>query len=192
MISSLTTKAVKLTGEIDVSLSSASPLFWVVAAYITEGDVVLKNARSETNPLDFLPKLQKVGIPFEVQENDLHVWFEALEQGKNKEFDNSLEVSLLPLYLKLPFNVTVNNISEHAIPKATDFIKEAKRVGANVKLTGTSVFCSTSKIRSGRYAWQENNEQNQALLLLSLLARGKSTFLCVSHEFDYLKPFITN
>jgi len=186
-----TTSLKKIGDEVDIPVSVAPPLFWAVAAFITEGDTVLKEARSETEPLAFLTKFQQLGVPFEVQGNDLHVWYESPSRQGELVMENSFSLCLVPFFLKFPFPITVTNISEGLMSSLEAFIKEARMVGANIAMADkTTLKIEPSRIKAGRYAWQGDNEVNQALLLLSLLARGKSIFLGVSKKYDWLEFFV--
>jgi len=190
MVSNLTINKSKVSDRVDMQETSAPPLFWAAACFITEGDVILKEARSETEPLAFLIKFQQLGIPFEMRGNDLHLWYELPQGSQELVLDNSFSLCLVPLFLKFPFPVTACNISEFFLPGLESFIKEARRVGANIRMEGgNTVKVKPSRIRAGRFAWQDDNEVNQALVLLSLLARGKSTFLGVPQKFDWVEFF---
>lgn len=180
----------QLKGEIDSATSGALPLFWAVAAVLTGGDIIIKNARSDTEPLNFLTKFQKLNIPFEVHENDLHIWFEEWEDKRKVEMENSFNLILVPLFLKLPFETVVSNIHSDLSEQLKLFIKEAKRLGANMKLEGSTLTVLPSKIRAGRLSFTQNENFNQALLLLSLLSKGKSTLLQADPQKDWIKKFI--
>ncbi|MFH1896125.1 MAG: hypothetical protein ABH814_01450 [bacterium] len=191
MALNLTTSAKKISDEVDIPASAAPPLFWAVAAFVTEGDVVLRQARSETEPLGFLTKFQQLGVPFEVQGNDLHVWYEAPLSQSELSLENSFSLCLVPLFLKFPFPITISNISDSLLPSLEAFVREARRVGADVKITDLNVLkVAPSKIKAGRFAFNRDNEVSQALLLLSFLSRGKSTFLGVpSKNPDWVEFF---
>jgi UDP-N-acetylglucosamine enolpyruvyl transferase len=171
MASNLTIKLNKpLTGQIDGDISSARPLFWAVATFISEGDLQILNARSETEPLDFLLKFQKLGIPFEVKENTLHVWHENLHFSNDHSvtLENSLQLQLIPLFLKLPFAVSVLGIGEDQSERVKSFVREAKRAGAKIKFSHSNTLTTEpSKIRAGRFLATEDESFNQALVLLA-------------------------
>jgi len=186
-------KSKALTGEINIADSAALPLFWAVAAFLTEGDLLLKNARSEHEPLSFLLKFQKLDIPFEVKGEDLRVWYTDLSDKPEAIFENSFQLQMVPLFLKLPFKVTITNIADDLRSPLSAFIKEAKRVGAKIRLRQSGILeTSPSRIRSSRFLFTQDQEFDQALLLLALLSSGKSTLLSVAASHDWLQPFLVD
>lgn len=156
---------------------------YMIAAAITKGDVIIKDARYEHLGA-IIDKLQEAGISITRHGKDIRVRL----RGSLKPVD----ITTLP-YPGFPTDIQaqmmalttiikgISVITEKIYPDRFMHVSELNRMGAQIKLEGDSAIVKGVKYLSGAPLMASDLRASAALILAGLAARGKTDVTRVYH-----------
>jgi len=156
---------------------------YMLAAAVTGGKVVLKNARAE-HLSAVIDKLKDAGLKIEKTANSITVTGRKRLKPVNVAtlpfpgFPTDLQAQMLSL---MAITDGISIITEKIYPDRFMHVSELNRMGARVILEGSSAIVRGVKYLSGAPVMASDLRASAALVLAGLVARGKTQIYRVYH-----------
>lgn len=157
---------------------------YAVAAAITKGDVVLKNARLE-HMSAVADKLTESGLKISKVPNGFRVAYVKelspidVTTLPYPGFPTDMQAQLMSLMTVMAGEISV--ITEKIYPDRFTHIMELNRMGADIRLEGPSAIVKGVKNLSGAPVMASDLRASAALVLAGLVARGKTDVHRIYH-----------
>jgi len=156
---------------------------FVIAAGITKGDLLLKNAKAE-HLTCIIDKLKDVGLDIRPKKGAIRVKYKKRIKPIDTTtlpypgFPTDLQAQIMSL-----MSVTggISIITEKIYPERFIHISELNRMGADIKLEGPTAIVKGVKNLSGAAVMASDLRASAALVLAGLVAKGRTEIARVYH-----------
>lgn len=157
---------------------------YMLAAAITNGDIVLKNARHD-HLIALIDKMNEAGCGIESKNNNIRIYRKrrnlksiAVTTLPYPGFPTDMQAQMMSL-LSIADGISV--ITEKIYPERFIHISELNRMGADILLEGPNAIVKGVKHLSGTDVMASDLRASAALVLAGLVAKGRTTIHRVYH-----------